>query len=168
MRETNNSTINKKIDTNETTSSYSLNKAQKLLQKEAQTSQNDIKDEFKTKSKTDKNEDLIKNVNNKVLVEFLSPEIKRNEKTKRYHKSLLIFLLTVFLIAQFCTVYKLSIATIDYAISDAPKLDILKSLLAFVSAYITSVVVELIAILNYIVKKVFDTSIKELIEIFKE
>lgn len=115
--------------------------------------------------------DKITNVKidtNDVLVHILSPEIKRNEKTKRHHKSLLIFLLTVFLIAQFYTVYKLSITTIDYAVSNASKSDILKGLLAFVSAYITSVVVELIAILNYIVKNVFDTSIKELIEIFKE
>ena len=166
MRE-NNKIANAKIDTNDT-ASQTLNKAQELLQKEAQTTQNDIKAEFESKSKSDKNEDLIKNVNHQVLINYLSPEIERNEKSKRKHKFILIFLLTIFLIAQFYTVYKLSITTINYAVSDKAKLDILKTLLTFVSTYITSVVIELIAILNYIVKNVFDTSIKELIQLFKE
>lgn len=40
-------------------------------------------------------------------------------------------------------------------------------LLAFLGSYITSVIVELICILNYIVVNVFDTSISALMEAFK-
>lgn len=41
-------------------------------------------------------------------------------------------------------------------------------IIKFVSVYITSVVVELIAMLHYIVSKVFDTSITGLVEIYKD
>ena len=76
--------------------------------------------------------------------------------------------MVIFMKIQFDSVYDISIKVINYATSAAAKSDIVKSLLAFVSAYITSVVVELIAILKYIVKNVFDTSLAELVKIFKE
>lgn len=112
--------------------------------------------------------DIIQNVNNAVLLEYLSPEIKNNECVKRWHKYIILMLVAIFLIFQFNAVYKMSTAIIDYAVSETVNIEILKLLTGFVSAYITSVVVELIAILNYVAKRVFDTSIKELIELFKE
>lgn len=115
-----------------------------------------------------KNSDIITNVNGAVLLEFLSPEINNNENAKRKHKYILIFLVAVFLYFQFNTVYKMSTLVMNYAVSQMADIEILKLLIGFVSAYITSVVVELIAILNYVVKRVFDTSIKELIELFRE
>lgn len=142
---------------------------QSLLNEVPSTSrQNDLKSETYSKSKTNNDRSLIKNVNNQVLIDFLSPEISKNEKSKRIHKLILIFLLSFFLVIQFSSVYTVSIKVIDYCISANANKDIVSKLLAFVTGYITSVVVELIAILKYIVKNVFDTSIKELIQIFKE
>lgn len=113
------------------------------------------------------NDSIIKNVNNKVLIDILSPEISKNEQAKRVHKLALIMLLTVFLIIQFFSVYGITNSVIRYGTGENVEHEILKSLLTFVSAYITSVVVELIAILSYIVKNVFDASIAELVKIFK-
>lgn len=114
------------------------------------------------------NENIIKNVNNKVLIDILSPEISNNEKSKRIHKLVLIVLLTVFLIIQFISVYGFTNSVVNYGIGQNVNHEILKSLLTFVSAYITSVIVELIAILRYIVKNVFDASIADLVKLFKE
>lgn len=130
--------------------------------------QNDLKSEKHLKFKTNNDRSLIKNVNNQVLIDFLSPEISKNEQSKRIHKLILIFLLSIFLIVQFSASYTVSIKVVDYCISESASDKIVSSLLTFVTGYITSVVVELIAILKYIVKNVFDTSIKELIQIFKE
>lgn len=44
----------------------------------------------------------------------------------------------------------------------------LQIIFTFIGAYITSVVVELIAILKYIVKNVFDTSIAGMVNNFRE
>lgn len=115
-----------------------------------------------------RNSDIIKNVNGAVLLHYLSPEINKNETSKRKHKYILIALVGLFLYFQFNTVYEMSKSIMNYAIDESLDIEILKLLIGFVSAYITSVVVELIAILNYVVKRVFDTSIKELIELFKE
>lgn len=128
---------------------------------------NDLKDEKDQLVKTPVN-DLVKNVNNKVLIEYLSPEISKNEASKRHHKYILISLLTVFLITQFVAIYIISVRVINYATSMDADIDIVNSLLTFVSAYITSVVIELVAILSYIVKNVFDTSLAELVKIFRE
>lgn len=142
--------------------------AEELLREEVpdDAPQNDLKQE--SQKKTEPVVTLIKNVNNKVLIDFLSPEISINEKHKRIHKYILIALLSIFIIVQFFASFHLSCSVIKYATSDSAKIDIVKSLLTFVSAYITSVVVELIAILNYVVQHVFDTSIADLVKIFKE
>lgn len=127
--------------------------------------QNDLKQESGNIINT---RNLIKNVNNQVLIDFLSPEVSKNEASKRQHKYILIILLAGFIIIQFLSVYNISHSVIKYATSSDSNIDIINSLLTFVSAYITSVVVELIAILKYIVENVFDTSIVELVKIFKE
>lgn len=157
------------MDTKEEILEESLEKQIQQLEAEVPESkpQNDLKEELKYKSKKN-DRSLIKNVNNQVLIDFLSPEISKNEFAKRLHKYILIVLLTFFLVIQFNSVYRISLRVIDYSISEKANGEIVKSLLAFVSAYITSVVVELIAILKYIVKNVFDTSLAELVKIFKE
>lgn len=129
---------------------------------------NDLKNEQNIKERKMDRNDIIKNANNKVLIDCLSPEISKNEAAKRLHKFILLGLLTAFLIIQFLSVYNLSSKIIEYSIDNESRYEIVKALLTFVSAYITSVVVELIAILNYIVKKVFDTSIAELVKIFRD
>lgn len=120
------------------------------------------------KNTFDRNPNIITTVNGVVLLDYLSPEINNNEEAKRKHKYILITLVAIFLFFQFSTVYKMSMSVMHYAIEIESNIEILKLLIGFVSAYITSVVVELIAILKYVVKRVFDTSIKELIELFKE
>ncbi len=120
------------------------------------------------KNSLDRNASIITTVNGVVLLDYLSPEINNNEEAKRKHKYILITLVAIFLFFQFSTVYKMSMSVMHYAIEMEANIEILKLLIGFVSAYITSVVVELIAILKYVVKRVFDTSIKELIELFKE
>lgn len=154
------------MDTKDNTLNIQLNQS---LEDEVPKSQqqNDLKSEFADRSKNEE-KDLIKNVNNKVLIEYLSPEVSKNERSKRLHKYILIILMVIFLTIQFKSVYTITIEVINYAISKEANIDIVNSLLTFVSAYITSVVVELIAILRYIVKNVFDTSIAELVKIFKE
>ncbi len=128
--------------------------------------QNDLHSEKNHKKVNDRS--LIKNVNNQVLIDYLSPEISSNEKSKRIHKYILIVLLALFLIGQFVVVFKLSNKTLTYATSGNADIEIVNSSFTFVSAYITSVVIELIAILNYIIHNVFDSSITELVKIFRE
>lgn len=120
----------------------------------------------KTQSNSEK-DNLIKNVNEKVLIQYLSPQIEKNEKTKRYHKTALLCLLVLFLIAQFISVFYFTNKILNYTVSETGNLDYIRISLKFITGYITSVIVELIAILNYIVKNVFDTSIADLVKTFK-
>lgn len=129
---------------------------------------NDLKNEQEVHISKASKDDVIKNANNKVLIDYLSPEIRENEKAKRLHKFVLLGLLASFLVIQFISVYSMSAKIVEYAITNDSRYEIVKALLAFISAYITSVVVELIAILNYIVKNVFDSSIADLVKIFKD
>lgn len=80
----------------------------------------------------------------------------------------MVSFLILFLLFQFCTVFSLTSSVLNFSFKENSNIETIKILLTFVSAYITSVVIELIAILKYIVKNVFDTSIAELVKIFKE
>ena len=51
--------------------------------------------------KVQKTENIIKNANNKVLIEFLAPQIGENEKKKREHKDALLKMVKIFLVVQF-------------------------------------------------------------------
>lgn len=124
--------------------------------------------DFKAKQTDTENDKLIKNVNNQVLVSVLSPEIRANEQIKRILKIILVTFLIIFLIFQLYTVFALTYSVLNFSFKENSNTETIKVLLTFISAYITSVVIELIAILNYIVKNVFDTSIAELVKIFKE
>ena len=110
----------------------------------------------------------ISDVNNKVLLDTLSPEVSKNEITKRVHKYILIGVLFLFLIIQFVTVAIISYQIIQYGIQPEANIDILNSLLKYAGVYITSVIVELVAILKYIVQNVFDSSLSDLVKVFKE
>ena len=104
---------------------------------------------------------------------MLSPEIRNNELKKREHKDTLMKAVSRFLLFQFVIVAvmvtSLLIAFVwAHMLSRPFSDDTMKILLAFVGTYITSVVVELIAILRCIVTNVFDTSITGLVEAFRE
>ena len=113
-------------------------------------------------------ESVIDTVNNRILYKVLSPEITKNENVKRIHKSILIGLLTLFIVIQFIAVLVLSLRTFNYAFTNGSNEEIVNSFLKYLTGYITSVVAELFVILKYIVHNVFDTSITDLVKVFKE
>lgn len=118
-------------------------------------------------------EDYIKNVNNIVLINVLSPQVVKNENTKRIHKYWLIVILSIFLIAQFGMTFYIINKVFGFIFtyySENKSIDnhLINLLFTFITGYITSVVVELIYMLKCIVKNVFDTSISDLVKLFKE
>ena len=116
---------------------------------------------------------LIKNVNNEFLLNVLSPEIKKNEAKKRKHKDWLMIIMGAFLIFQFILV-AFAICSLGYFIITAHlagnpfSASTIKIFFTFIGTYITSLIIELIAILRYIVKNVFDTSVAGMVNNFKE
>lgn len=117
-------------------------------------------------------EDFVQSVNERVLLERLAPEISKNEKLKRKHKNKLIAYLAHFLCAQFFIMFVfIMMVLISIIVFHAMGNDFSeqteKMIFAFFGTYITSVIVELIYILTYIVKNVFDTSISGLMHDFK-
>ena len=129
--------------------------------------------DFKEENTQQKTDIIIKNANNKFLLEVLSPEIQENEKKKRMHKDWLMIAMAAFLIFQFIIVTIIVVGSgywiIKSHVTNNPFSDsTLQIIFTFIGAYITSVVVELIAILKYIVKNVFDTSIAGMVNNFRE
>lgn len=119
------------------------------------------------------NETVIKNANHWFLVHVISPEISENEKRKRTHKTILLVFVILFLIVQFVflgyLIYWIFSNIIECHKSNIGFSDLtIKTIFMFLSGYITSIVIELIAILKYIVKNVFDTSVAGLANTFKE
>lgn len=114
----------------------------------------------------------IKSVNDHILLHYLAPQVKFNEEKKREHKDKLIKYVSRFLGFQFTVIFIIlfiilcSIIYFHYYKNDLDYQTI-KILFGFFGTYITSVIVELIFILKFIVEKVFDTSITSLMEIFK-
>lgn len=116
---------------------------------------------------------IIDNANTYFLIKILSPEITKNEDKKREHKDSLINIVKTFLIVQFCILFALifgvlAMIFVFHGLNNELSLDYIKEIIKFVSLYITSVVVELIAMLRYIVSNVFDTSITGLVEFYKD
>lgn len=116
---------------------------------------------------------LIKNVNNEFLINVLSPEIQKNEEKKRKHKDWLMIIMGGFLLFQFLLIAVIICAwgyfIINAHLEGNPFNDsTIKILFAFIGTYITSHIIELIAILRYIVKNVFDTSVTGMVNNFKD
>lgn len=141
----------------------------------------DIKIDFKSPKHSEKveelidtaNRDIIKNANNKFLIDTLSPEISANEQKKRRHKDILLITVGIFISIQFILLFVITYKVLDSMIlahtSGMPYSDeTMKIMFAFLGAYMTSIVVELIAMLHYIVTNVFDASIIELVDHFKD
>lgn len=141
--------------------------------------QNDFQVENENIKYSDKTENeksinkLIDNANTYFLIEILSPQLSANESKKREHKNQLIKIVKIFLIFQFLLLLFLLVGTlvmifVFHALKNDLKLSYINAIVKFIGFYITSVVVELIAMLNYIVSNVFDTSITGLVELFKD
>ena len=116
-------------------------------------------------------EGYIRKANADVLLKTLAPEITLNEQKKREHKDKLIKYLARFLVFQFAFVFIIIMTTIVsiicfHATNNPLSQGVVNILFAFFGTYLTSVAVELIYILKYIVEQVFDTSISSLTRAF--
>ena len=134
-------------------------------------SDNDIR--IENESSEDITNKIIDNANKYFLVKVLSPQIEKNEAKKREHNNVLIQIVKLFLIFQFVIILILLFGIIImifvfHGFNNDLGLSYLEKIINFVSIYITSVVVELIAMLKYIVANVFDTSITSLVELYKD
>lgn len=99
----------------------------------------------------------------------LSPQLEENEKLKRDHKDILMKNIFKILKYQFVFTYIFVLILLGSIIfSNFLVLDntIIKSIIKFIEFYITSIVVELIPILFFIVRSVFDKSIVSLFSNF--
>lgn len=137
------------------------------------TQSNQTIDSSSKNSKEKETAEIIKNANQKFLIEVLSPEIRDNESKKRQHKDALMNAVSKFLLFQFIIVAGMVVSLLGafiwgHMIGKPFANDTMQIFLSFVGIYITSVVVELIAILRCIVTNVFDTSIAGLVEAFRE
>ena len=105
----------------------------------------------------------------KIYNDVLSPQLEKNEELKREHKSILMENIFNLLKIQFRYTY-LFVFILLVGILFSKYLEIsehtIDSIKGFVEFYITSVVVELLGILFFIVQNVFDKSIVDLIKNF--
>lgn len=129
-------------------------------------------DSSRSASKTSSS-NIIQNANNKVLIDVLSPQVEENEKTKRIHKYILLAIVGAFIAIQFFLTHYLITITYNfifdtYKVKGAIDTHLINLLFTFLTGYITSVVVELIYMLKFMVQNVFDTSISDLVKLFKE
>lgn len=114
----------------------------------------------------------IHNANELFLIKTLSPEITHNEEKRRKHKDTLIGIMKWFLTFQFLVLTLLLVGFITtvlvfHGLNNDFSLDYMNAIIKFICIYITSVVVELIAMLKYIVENVFDTSITGLVGMYR-
>ncbi len=101
--------------------------------------------------------------------EVLSPQLKKNEKLKRQQKETLMTNIFKILKLQFICTYVFVLILIAVILGSSflnISENTIISIIKFIEFYITSIVVELLSILFFIVKNVFDTSITDLIKDF--
>lgn len=125
------------------------------------------------KEKEKSNDKMVRDANNTVLLDVLSPQVEKNEEAKRTHKKILIGILGAFILLQFGLTFYIMNRTFGFIFTyynenKAIDQHLVNLLFGFLTGYITSVVVELIYMLKFIVKNVFDTSISDLVKLFKE
>lgn len=104
-----------------------------------------------------------------IYEKVLAPELRENEILKRKHKTKLMDNIFKILKIQFVFMY-ISITLLLVGIFASKWLmiseDIIANIISFMKFYISSIVVELISILFFIVKNVFDKSIFDLFKNF--
>lgn len=105
----------------------------------------------------------------KMYQDVLSPQLEYNESLKREHKKLLMGKIFKLLKWQFIFTY-IYVIILLFGILFSSFLglseEIVNSIINFIEFYISSIVVELLSILFFIVKNVFDKSIVDLIKNF--
>lgn len=106
---------------------------------------------------------------NKIYQDVLSPQLEKNEKLKRKHKTLLMNNIFKILNIQFRFMYVfMFILLIGIILSNHLNISdsIIGNIIDLLKFYIASIIVELLSILFFIVKNVFDKSIVDLIKNF--
>ena len=134
------------------------NNINQLLKEDISKNRNDLSQEtlIEGNSKED-SQKIITDANNYFLVKILSPEVKENEQKKREHKDKLIELIENFLKVQLKILVGLIFITLVtiflfHFLQNDFEIEYFKLVIGIVGVYITSVVVELIAMLKYVVE----------------
>lgn len=114
---------------------------------------------------------IISDSNNYFLLKVLSPQIQENEQKKRIHKEVMLNAIVLFLKVQFILLFVLVFGTllavfIFHGLHNDLTDETFKIIIGFLGVYISSIIVELIYIVKYIVVNVFDTSIDGLVKLF--
>ena len=112
--------------------------------------------------------DIFKN-QYEIYTTVLSPQLEKNEELKREHKTILMKNIFKLLKGQFVVTYLFTFLFIvmigcnqELCISE----NIITQIFDFLKFYITTIIAELIAILFFIVRNVFDKSIVDLFKNF--
>jgi amino acid permease len=108
---------------------------------------------------------IIARSNADFLEKSLAPQLIKNEKLKRKHKEVLLRFLKVFLVVQsiflgLIVVWVIFSTTVSFEWLKASENPFIHY--DFLKFYITAVVAEVLGMIYYIVKKVFDTTITSL------
>ena len=113
------------------------------------------------------NEDFM--MKQRLYETVLAPELKKNEELKREQKKKLMENIFKILKGQFIATYLfIIIIIIQLTFSSYLKISeaLAMEIMSFIKFYITSIIVELISILFFVVKNVFDTSIVDMFKNF--
>lgn len=128
-------------------------------------------DEKKKTKKANKKKTVKDNIddgNRMILMGVLAPELSKNEELKREQKKNLLGKLFLFIAFEMLGVFVLSIIVIIAIIT---KVELTESLVVemfgLLKFFITAIIGEFIAMLFFIVKNVFDTSVPDLFKMFK-
>ena len=114
---------------------------------------------------------IVDDTNNKTIAEAIPNEITKNEETKRKHKDWLLKAVISFLACQFGLFFILLTGVIicfivGYMTGNPFPSDMSTSIFDMLKIYLGSIIVELISMLYFIVKNVFDTTITDLAKQF--
>ena len=131
-----------------------------------------VKDNLNDKKQNDTMKYYIKTANTDILRNTLAPQTEKNEEKKREHKDKLIKYISYVLGGQFVIIAVLVLLIlismiVFHALGNDYSESVLHMIFAFFGTYIASVIAELLAMLHFIVKEVFNTSISDLMKIFK-
>ena len=124
-------------------------------------------------SKSQNIKDLVNKFNETIYRKTLIPQLNKNENQKRKHKLYLLIGIGIFIVIQILVlsaVIGIFVAniTLDLTIFKDLNLDVTDKLLDFLKYYIGATVVEVLGILFFIVKNVYDTSIVDLFKDFSK
>lgn len=110
---------------------------------------------------------VLENENIKTLKESITNEIGKNETKRREHKDILLRVMIWFLGIQFGLFFVLLSGTIivtmvAHLIGNPFSLELIRELYKILTTYLASVIVEMLSMLFFVIRNVFDTTIKDL------